>query len=51
MEICITVGNVSGFSLSDLHFLHQENHVIDFFRENARREVVGHTVPSGTIES
>jgi hypothetical protein len=45
------VGNMVGFSLSDSHFLHQGNRVIDFFGENVWREVVGHTFSSGTVES
>jgi hypothetical protein len=40
-----------GFSLSDSHFLHRGNHVIDFSREkNAQREVVGWTLSFGTVE-
>jgi hypothetical protein len=42
---------MGGFSLSDSHFLHREDHVIDFFGENAQREVVGHAFSSGAIES
>jgi hypothetical protein len=45
------VGNMGGFSLSDWHFPCREDHVIDFIRENARREVVGHALSSGIIES
>jgi hypothetical protein len=45
------VGNMGGLSLSDSHFLHREDRVIDFFGENAQREVVGHTFSFGTIES
>jgi hypothetical protein len=44
-------GNMGGFSLSDSHFLHRGNHVIDFFGENVRREVVGRTFSSSAIES
>jgi hypothetical protein len=42
---------MGGFSLSDSHFLHREGHAVDFFGENARREVVGHTFSSDPIES
>jgi hypothetical protein len=45
------VGNMGGFSLSDSHFLHQDDHVIDFLGENAQREVVGHTFSTGTFVS
>jgi hypothetical protein len=50
-ETCTIVENMGGFSLSDSHFLHRGNCVIDFFGENVRREVVGHTFSSGTVES
>jgi hypothetical protein len=50
-EKCIMVENMGGFSLSDSHFLRWEDHVIDFFRENARREVVGRAFSFGTVES
>jgi hypothetical protein len=42
---------MGGFSLSDSHFLHREGHAVDFFGENARREVVGHAFSSDPIES
>jgi hypothetical protein len=45
------VENVGGFSLSDSHFLRQRNHVIDFFGEEVRREVVGHAFSSDIIMS
>jgi hypothetical protein len=35
------VGNVDEFSLSDSHFRHWENHIIDFFVRDVRWEVVG----------
>jgi hypothetical protein len=42
---------MGGFSLSDSHFQHRGNHVIDFFGENVWREVVGRAFSSGAIES
>jgi hypothetical protein len=34
-----------------LHFPRRGNHIIDFFGENIRREVVGHAFSFGTVES
>jgi hypothetical protein len=45
------MGTMGGFSLTDSHFLRQGNCIIDFFGENVRREVVGRTFSSGTVES
>jgi hypothetical protein len=45
------MGNMGGFSLSDSHFLHREDHIIHFFGQNARREVVGRTFSSSAVES
>jgi hypothetical protein len=33
-KVCITVGNVGGFSLSDPCFLRQGSHIVDFFGES-----------------
>jgi hypothetical protein len=45
------MGDVGGFSLSDSHFLCRGNHIIDFFGEDVRREVVGHAFSSDVVES
>jgi hypothetical protein len=45
------VGNMGGFSLSNLHFLHRGNHIIDFFGENVQKEVVGCAFSFGTVKS
>jgi hypothetical protein len=50
-EICTTMGDVGGFSLSDPCFLHRGNHVVDFYGESVRRELVGRTFSSAPIES
>jgi hypothetical protein len=42
---------MGGFSLSGSHFLRQKDHVIDFFEEDAQREVVDHTFSSSIVES
>jgi hypothetical protein len=41
---------VNGFSLSELYFLCRGNHIVDFFGENAHREVADRTLPSSTVE-
>jgi hypothetical protein len=49
-ETCTTMGNMGGFSLSNLHFLLRGNHVINLFGENIWREVVGRAFSSSAIE-
>jgi hypothetical protein len=46
-----TMGDISRFFLSDSHFQHRRDRVIDLFGEDARREVAGHIFSSGSIES
>jgi hypothetical protein len=50
-ETCTIVGNMGGFSLSDSHFLHWGNRIIDSFGENVQRELVGHAFSCGAVES
>jgi hypothetical protein len=51
IEKCTTAGDIGRFFLSNSCFLHWGDHVVDFFGEGTRREVVGHVFSSGIIES
>jgi hypothetical protein len=50
-EKCTTVGDTGRFFLSDLCFLHRGDRVVDFFGEDAQREVVGCVFSSRAIKS